>query len=122
MTQRQARWGRGPLCKASNVLDCFPTAPAMLTMLAGLTVFRRSRSTTTNRRADPRTRAQPSEGVTNAVRASVTRGAACRGPNHNNGSLCASCRISSLPLSIPKRAKLALPGEGVGHNGCEVVE
>ena len=29
MTQGQARRGRGAFCKASNVLDCFPIAPAM---------------------------------------------------------------------------------------------
>src|SRR5260370_4975826 len=61
----------------------------------------------------PRTPAQPSEGVTNDVRAAATRVAACRGPDRNNGSLCTR-RAARLPLSILKRAKLALPGEGVG--------
>src|SRR5260370_31398829 len=92
-------------------------------MLAGLTGCRGSQSTSTNRPAnDRRTRAQPLEGVTNAVCAGVTKVAACRGLDRNNGSLCASCWAARLTLSILKRAKLALPGEGVGHNGCEVVE
>jgi hypothetical protein len=51
----------------------------------------------------------------------VTRMAAWRGQDRNMARLVRAARLSRSPLSIPTRAELPLPGEGMGHDRGEVV-